>query len=361
MFGKRERPIEKFLSIPDFNSLTEQQLETLVESNEVTVTADNAWVFTALVRGGDAEFNVNNTGWVKDAVFRNGDTIKLRATTSANALTETVINLYAQSLNKQWSITTSAGTDWTPAELGASLALWLDAEDSASITLNGSTVSQWDDKSGNGRNISQAVASQQPTWNTTGLNGKPTIDFDGTNDFLKNATFEPAGAVSCFLVFNRDSNNGAAVVAQRTDGIFEIGGSFGENYRDITFTATGAINPSLGFDLINGGVTQDIMLVVQYDGSGTNATDFTARLNGASQAIVNSSALGYVEETGFSIGGRAVQDLSYYNGRISELIFTNSQSPLSDVQKIEGYLAWKWGLAENLPADHPYKTTPPTT
>jgi hypothetical protein len=32
---------------------------------------------------------------------------------------------------------------WTPASLGASLALWLDAEDASTITLNGSTVSQW--------------------------------------------------------------------------------------------------------------------------------------------------------------------------------------------------------------------------
>lgn len=63
---------------------------------------------------------------------------------------------------------------WTPALLGASLALWLDADDASTITLNGSNVSQWDDKSGNNRHASQATAANQPAYLTTGFNGKPT-------------------------------------------------------------------------------------------------------------------------------------------------------------------------------------------
>ena len=56
---------------------------------------------------------------------------------------------------------------WRPNELGSSLAMWLDAEDTASITLNGVNVSQWADKSGNGRNASQATASAQPAFATS--------------------------------------------------------------------------------------------------------------------------------------------------------------------------------------------------
>ena len=43
---------------------------------------------------------------------------------------------------------------WTPEELGASLAFWLDADDASTITLSGSSVTQWDDKSGNGKDVS---------------------------------------------------------------------------------------------------------------------------------------------------------------------------------------------------------------
>ena len=58
---------------------------------------------------------------------------------------------------------------WRPNALAGSLALWLDAEDTASITLNGMTVSQWSDKSGNERHATQPTAASQPTW-ATGAN-----------------------------------------------------------------------------------------------------------------------------------------------------------------------------------------------
>jgi hypothetical protein len=73
---------------------------------------------------------------------------------------------------------------WRPSDLGSALALWLDAEDAASITLNESTVSQWNDKSGNNRHASQATAANQPTYTLNGLNGKPVLTFDGVNDFF---------------------------------------------------------------------------------------------------------------------------------------------------------------------------------
>ncbi|MFM6248178.1 MAG: hypothetical protein ACKPEQ_03330, partial [Dolichospermum sp.] len=62
---------------------------------------------------------------------------------------------------------------WTPAQI--STALWLDAADASTIILNGSTVSQWRDKSGNGRHVSQATAANQPLFVTNQLNGLPVI------------------------------------------------------------------------------------------------------------------------------------------------------------------------------------------
>lgn len=53
---------------------------------------------------------------------------------------------------------------WTPAQLQT--AIWLDASDSSTITLNGINVSQWNDKSGNGRNATQSTAANQPLYGT---------------------------------------------------------------------------------------------------------------------------------------------------------------------------------------------------
>jgi len=256
--------------------------------------------------------------------------------------------------------TFSSSNEWTPAQITTSL--WLDAADASTITESGGAVSQWDDKSGNGRNVVQASSANQPTYDATGLNGKPTLSFDGTNDSLKNATYEPSGAVSVFVVLNRTENKGVVVNIKRSDGIFEISGKFDSSYKTVTLTAKGNVNPSFGFDVAGDGVDENNILGIQHDG-GANATgNFTGHWNGIEQTIVNSGALGFVSETGFSIGGRPVQNISaaYYSGSISEIIFINNTTSTTDRQLIEGYLAHKWGLTANLPADHPYKNAAPT-
>jgi hypothetical protein len=57
----------------------------------------------------------------------------------------------------------------------ASLAVWLDGSDSTTVTLNGPTVSEWRDKSGNARHAAQAVGVNQPTYFVADLNGRNNI------------------------------------------------------------------------------------------------------------------------------------------------------------------------------------------
>jgi hypothetical protein len=112
----------------------------------------------------------------------------------------------------RWDGTAVGGQKlWRPDELGASLALWLDAEDAASITLNGSTVSQWRDKSGNGRHVSQSTASAQPEFAATGLNSKPTLRFNSPTSgrhLLSSVNFPSmTGGVSAIVVSQIDTSS----------------------------------------------------------------------------------------------------------------------------------------------------------
>ena len=54
---------------------------------------------------------------------------------------------------------------------------------------------------------------------------------------------------------------------------------------------------------------------------------------------------------------------SIYNdfmlGLIGEIILYSSALSEGDRQKVEGYLAHKWGLADNLDGSHPYESSPP--
>lgn len=68
------------------------------------------------------------------------------------------------------------------------------------ITLNGSTVSAWADVSGNAKDFSQATPGAQPTFNAAGVNGKPTVTFDGVNDMIQSALDLPApGTTPTFI------------------------------------------------------------------------------------------------------------------------------------------------------------------
>ncbi len=62
---------------------------------------------------------------------------------------------------------------------------WLDAGDGATVIVDASSrVSQWSDKSGNGRHFTQAAAARQPLLVANALSGKPVLRFDGVTNRL---------------------------------------------------------------------------------------------------------------------------------------------------------------------------------
>lgn len=56
---------------------------------------------------------------------------------------------------------------------------WYDASDTSTITQSGGAVSQWNDKSGNGRNVTQSTAAAQPGTGAITQNGLNVLTFDG--------------------------------------------------------------------------------------------------------------------------------------------------------------------------------------
>ena len=69
---------------------------------------------------------------------------------------------------------TQGGGGFSPLDLSPNL--WLDATDATTITEVSGDVSQWDDKSGNGNNVSQSVITDRPSNGGT-LNGNNVIDW----------------------------------------------------------------------------------------------------------------------------------------------------------------------------------------
>jgi len=82
------------------------------------------------------------------------------------------------------STVVSAPPAWTPLSLGAKLVFWFDAETTSSMTLTGSLVDQWRDRKSDFP-VAQATSGFKPVLNPTGINGRPAVVFDGSDDYLQ--------------------------------------------------------------------------------------------------------------------------------------------------------------------------------
>jgi hypothetical protein len=246
---------------------------------------------------------------------------------------------------------------WTPAVL--TTALWLDADDSGTITLDGSAVTEWRDKSGNGRHATQVTAGSRPGYNAAELNSKGGITFRGGTKFLNASGFaiDPGSPFYLNIVTVLDASPGpypAAVNFAGGAAGWVLFASAETVYTDYSFgsSATTWVRGRFGTD---GPLGKTTMLSVGYNGGGaTSLANFSAKVNGAAKTIASSSAFSTVPNA-TAIGAQQNATLPWV-GSQHEIIVTTSNT---DALKIEGYLAHKWGLQGSLPSDHPYKNSPP--
>ena len=235
-----------------------------------------------------------------------------------------------------------------PGDL-ADLKLWLDAADTSTITHSSNAVSQWNDKSGNNFHHTNFGS---PTTNTQQVNGKNVIAFDG-NDVLKITNTSLGDLINgtnndmaVFAVFLNSQDNSMAFRLSQTSGnnsSFQLGSQYNENQmRTIFYNSAGQVDGVDGnIELIN----QTFILQGGYDGSlvkqFVNGTEFTGGLGNDGIGTITGASVSKIGEG--------------LNGHIAEIIALDNWTPSATRQKIEGYLAHKWGLSGYLPSNHPYK------
>jgi len=261
-----------------------------------------------------------------------------------------------------WIITGTQKNNWTPADIDT--ALWLDAADASTITESGGAVSQWDDKSGNNRHVTQAPPANQPTFTANAVNGKSAVDFGG-NDALSNANAalqRNLSGSSIFSVSNLDVNTaGTKTIAVTSTNVLQTRSNFSYNNGLVSgFAAGGRRTASNSYQQQGvSAYSSDVTLnCVVY-----NYAAATLSLIENGTITVNAATFQDAGVTDNDAGalfvGAGNQFGSFWDGYICELLFVDSAVSNDTRQRIEGYLAHKWGLTANLPADHPYKTAVP--
>ena len=219
--------------------------------------------------------------------------------------------------------------EWTPATMTF-------RQDASRITglANADPVASWTDLTGNLNHAENATGAEQPTYRTNVLNGLPVVRFDDTDDDLTitgHGLTKPC--VIAMVMKSAATANGdryfssTNMMITRGTTHFSFSGGFTYAAHDtnwhlhlVQFTDTGA--QGAAFD-------------------GTYATGGAAAGAPSANLVLNS-------------GGAA----NFAGMDLAEFLGINGVLTEAQRQKLDGYLAHKWGLAGNLAGGHPYKTAP---
>ena len=234
----------------------------------------------------------------------------------------------------------------------AGCSLWLDGADPAGngvIPANGDSITTWVDKSGLGNNATGGVS---PTFNTSGINNKGTVSFNGTNSYLNSADLFSNRSFSIFIIIRRQAS-----ISSQT-GIL-AGTQFNTNM-NLHFVFRSSTNLALGF------YANDLDYVSFTNYTGNSATEpayliQATYISGTRILYVNGNQVASDANTtnlSSQVGALIGQyNGTYYNGFIGEICILNGTPNTTSRQQIEAYLAQKWGLTSSLPIGHPGLTT----
>ena len=255
----------------------------------------------------------------------------------------------------------SAAGPFSPAS-NPDLLAWYDASDTDTVTVVSNAVSQWDDKSGNGYNATQVTAGLRPAWTINTLNSYNVLTFGNPGSpgerklSLPSVPYNSNNNVSMYMVGRRLSSKSYSVAAGFYQGSsqYTVNMLFDNADQDYLATYT-----NTGYDSTLSMVdsTWYILELIGNENSGTT-WDVAFYGNGSAEGTVSNISKYTVFGPPSGLIGSDEYG-SYLIGDIAEIVLIDNTDSTDNRQKMEGYLAWKWGLEGDLPADHPYKNSPP--
>jgi hypothetical protein len=262
---------------------------------------------------------------------------------------------------------------WTPAD--TTTKLWIDFADTDTLTLDGSLITQVDDKSGEDLHFSSSSANAPTATNT--LNSLIVAKFDGEQSlnaataadwtFLHDGTKYRIWIVSRTEIDALQHVFGTAPFASGTAGAGHYTRGDQESGRlQYVSGRTGGGDYWARHSLDNYFPKERWNMIGSFAdlANPTASARMKTRLDAGMVAADNTETatpLTANPALPARIGShRAGSTISLYlTGSVAEIIIILGDEDGALDDKVWGYLAHKWGLAGNLPANHPYKNAPP--
>ena len=231
---------------------------------------------------------------------------------------------------------------WTPENSDKPVA-WFDAQDATTIHTNDASgrVSQWDDKSGNTNHAPQLTPGDQLYYTSSDsrMNGYAAVYNDSlVRKYVVTPEISVAQVYAVCAYANTVTNrfDGHRALCNSADNSMKIQG----NSNDENWNGMGATTFYETFPYKNGE---------------TNATELALPMTVTMWRFSRTSTTSTV----WRIMGGSGTSGQFWEGPVGEMIFTDGTESLEEQQQFEGYLAWKWGLEDDLPGYHPWKNEAP--
>jgi len=248
------------------------------------------------------------------------------------------------------------------------LWMWLKADVLVGLS-NGAAVELWPDLSGNSNDASQSTAGSRPTFRTSdGPNGRPSIRFDGTNDFLSiaNSFASLNGSGGEIFIVVKIANDYPSITESKTGLWVMTGSTQTDRSTHYPWYTDGVIYEGFGTNARKtaGNPTPSLAAWRVYSVLGISGT-WSARLDGASSectapgtpyacctgssagctltTVANTVAFATAPEIGHSFATFGLGNY-YLDGDVSEIVMYSGSLSNTSRRLVFQYLSDKYAL-----------------
>lgn len=228
---------------------------------------------------------------------------------------------------------------WTPSDIG--VMAWWDASDASTITVTGSGVSTWADKVGS-NDATQGSDGLRPLTGGRTIGGLNALEFDNDGLNISLIDMMPTNSET-WAVFHQDDAQDMTILG-------------GGGNAQITVMSNQTLRLWKGANPYSANTQVGTVPVATDNMGGWLAhADFKKFSVNGTLTITGDTPTG----NGMQVTQIGRSQYANADGLIGEIVVTNGPLSTDDRQKMEGYLAHKWGTEGSLPSDHPYKDAAP--